>query len=94
MVLPIFDNHANNIEPLADDVYTFIEEAREKNEAVLIHCLKGMSRSSTMTACYLMKSGVCTERDETIKYIQKRHARAYPNANFLKQLKSFEKSLG
>ena len=63
------DNHASNVEPLANDVFKFIEEAREKNEGVLIHCLKGMSRSSTMTATYLMKAGYCKSRDETIKYI-------------------------
>ena len=86
MVLPLKDNHASNIIPLTEDVFLFIEEARLQNEGVLIHCLKGMSRSSTMTASYLMKSGICESRDAAISYIQKRHPRAYPNAHFRKQL--------
>ena len=59
MVLPLKDNHARNIVPLANDVFTFIEEAKEVGEVVLIHCLKGMSRSATMTAAYLMIAEEC-----------------------------------
>ena len=46
-----------DVDAIIQEVYQFVSEAQKTGEAVLIHCLKGMSRSSTMVISYLMVSG-------------------------------------
>ena len=68
-----------DVDAIIQEVYQFVSEAQKAGEAVLIHCLKGMSRSSTMVITYLMVSGVFDNCQEALSFVQKRHAKAYPN---------------
>ena len=38
--------------------YSFIEQAKAKGTAVLVHCHEGKSRSVTLVLAYLMKAQV------------------------------------
>ena len=47
----------NNLEPIGQYfwlAHDFIENARNNKEAVMVHCLKGMSRSATIVISYVM----------------------------------------
>ncbi len=47
----------NNIEPIGEYfqiAFDFIKAAVDAKEAVLVHCLKGMSRSATIVIAYIM----------------------------------------
>jgi len=53
---PIRDEEEVDIAAHFETAYAFIEEARVKQEAVLVHCHEGKSRSVTLVLAYLMKS--------------------------------------
>ncbi|XP_026873448.2 dual specificity protein phosphatase family protein [Electrophorus electricus] len=60
----------------------FIHKAlKKKNGKVLVHCIMGVSRSSTLVLAYLMLHHHLTLRGAIQKVIQKRAI--YPNRNFL-----------
>ena len=67
----------------------FIEKAINKGGRVLVHCNLGVSRSSTVTLAYLMKTkGWNLEKAYTLLKVRRSCAR--PNAGFLKQLSDWE----
>lgn len=70
----------------------FQKAKSNKGESVLVHCLKGMSRSATITIAIVMMEMVC-DRESAIKWVQSRHPNAYPNKKFLKELGKLEKRL-
>ena len=101
--LPMKDN---NIQPMMYffwEAYDFIETAILQNENVLVHCLKGMSRSASIVVSYLLISsykGTGTFNDnpapsvtDALKYVQQRHATALPNKHFMNYLKRLVKEL-
>lgn len=69
----------------------FIEQAL-KNGNVLIHCFAGVSRSTTLTIAYLMK----TRRkhfQEMLDFIKTKRRFVCPNDGFRKQLNQWGKKL-
>ncbi|KDQ08630.1 hypothetical protein BOTBODRAFT_148608 [Botryobasidium botryosum FD-172 SS1] len=67
---------------------SFIENALEKSEGVLVHCHAGMSRSASIAAAYLMKSqdmDVAT----AVNLMKKARPIVQPNKGFLHQLEIF-----
>ena len=74
-----------------------IHEARQRGEAVLVHCVAGVSRSSTIVAAYLMFSSGKTAQ-EAVSYIQKKKPETFggsrnPLGVFNKALKYWEKQM-
>ena len=59
----------SDLSMIFEDVHTFMENALEKGEGILVHCFKGQSRSATIVASYLMKTRGMT-RDEAIAFIK------------------------
>ena len=70
----------------------FAEDARQKQEGVLIHCLAGISRSVTITLAYIMHS-LNLDLNEAFECVKRKRANISPNFNFMGQLQDFEKSL-
>lgn len=60
--------------------------------AVLIHCHMGISRSVTVACAFLMRVTGMT-CGEALHHVQWKHRVANPNAGFLRQLSSFERTL-
>ena len=61
-------------------------------DAVLVHCMQGVSRSSTVVVAYLMRHRGMTF-DTALALAQKKRPRVRPNAGFLSQLQRYEKEL-
>lgn len=87
----LMDLPVTNISAHFDEVAEFIDCAVTSGGKVLVHCLMGMSRSSTCVLAYLMlKQGMSAVEAIT----QVRQARdIYPNEGFLLQLAQLENKL-
>lgn len=70
----------------------FIEEAKENNSRILIHCQIGKSRSPTVVIAYLMKT-LNLKSDDAFKMVKNCRKLILPNISFMKQLKEFESLL-
>ncbi|VDM43161.1 unnamed protein product [Toxocara canis] len=67
----------------------FIKEAKEKGSSVLVHCKKGISRSSSTVIAYAMKEygwGL----SQAMEHVKKKRDCITPNKGFVEQLKTFE----
>lgn len=70
----------------------FIESGKRENGKVLIHCEKGISRSSTITIAYLIWKKKMTQQN-AFTLVKKRRSIIDPNFGFLVQLANFYKRL-
>ncbi|XP_036381455.1 dual specificity protein phosphatase 10 [Megalops cyprinoides] len=90
--LPATDNSRQNLRQYFEEVFEFIEEARDAGRGVLVHCQAGVSRSATIVIAYLMKHTLMTMMD-AYKYVRGRRPVVSPNLNFMGQLLEFERDL-
>jgi len=72
-------------------IVKFIDRHRDENCNVYVHCVKGISRSTTCLCAYLM---VYLEigAQEALAHIRSRRPMACPNKGFMRQLELFEAS--
>lgn len=90
--IPITDHYSQDLAMHFPAAIQFIEEARSKNAAVLVHCLAGVSRSVTVTLAYLMHTrALCL--NEAFTLVRDRKPDVSPNFHFMEQLHSFERQL-
>lgn len=69
--------------------YQFIKEAKDKGCSVLVHCKKGISRSSSTVIAFAMKEyGWGLEK--AMDHVKKKRDCITPNKGFVEQLKIFE----
>lgn len=85
----LLDLPESTLSKIFDGCFSFIDEAREKNGKVLVHCNAGYSRSPSVVIGYLMKKNKMTLDEALNKVREKRNVK--PNEGFMKQLKEFEK---
>jgi hypothetical protein len=90
--IPIKDSYAAKLLPHLDRAFDFIEDARETNQKVLVHCLAGISRSATLAIAYVMRSRHLAS-DEAYRFVKARRPSISPNFNFMGQLLEYEKQL-
>jgi len=76
-------------EPIIEYFNEAIDFINSIDGAVLIHCYAGISRSTTITAAYLMKSMKISSK-EALNIIQKSRSFINPNSGFIKQLEKFD----
>ena len=65
----------------------FVESARRNGGKVLIHCLKGISRSASLVISYLMWSKNINNVREVLSIVQRSRPSCNPNGDFLVQLR-------
>jgi predicted protein tyrosine phosphatase len=65
----------------------FVETARRSGGKVLIHCLKGISRSASLVISYLMWNKNISDVREALSVLQIARPSCNPNADFLVQLR-------
>lgn len=76
-----------------DETIRFMNMAFESpSNRVLVHCNLGISRSTTITLAYLMKTYNATVTEAT-KFVRHRRPIVCPNTGFLRQLLDYEHEL-
>lgn len=93
LVLPVDDLPGEDMTPLFDDAFRFIDEAKAHGKGILIHCFAGLSRSVTLTVGYLMKTLYPMSADEALALVRQSRPAAQPNQGFLEGLKRYEHTL-
>lgn len=93
MRLPLEDDTSSNILPYLDTAVDRINESISKRNAhVLVHCVAGVSRSSTVVIAYLMKYRKMELR-QAFNYCYNLRPVIRPNNGFMLQLMNYEQSL-
>lgn len=90
LTIPVQDSELENLLIHLPDACNFIHNALQQGGRILLHCVMGVSRSTTVLAAYLMKTRNMRAPD-AIHFIQQRRPQARPNYGFIKQLDIFEK---
>jgi len=86
------DHNRENIECIFYDVIDFIESCKKANGKVYVHCVQGVSRSSTVCISYLIYTRGLTF-DEAFSFVREKRGIVNPNAGFIAQLMNFHKRL-
>jgi len=86
MYLDLKDSYNQNILNYLDKACNFILNALLCGCNILVHCYSGRSRSASIVIYTLSKLHNITI-EKAYHYLKKKHPRASPNSNFLKQLK-------
>ncbi|XP_059469659.1 dual specificity protein phosphatase Mpk3-like [Neocloeon triangulifer] len=92
MQIPIADHWNQNLACFFPKAIEFIDEARNSQKGVLVHCLAGVSRSVTITVAYLMYK-MHLSLNDAFNVVRNRKSNIAPNFNFMEQLHSFEQEL-
>jgi len=87
----IMDAAEQPLMPVIKKGIEFIEEATASGGKVLIHCHKGLSRSSTICVAYIMQNRHMTFFN-ALDYVRERRSCAMPSLGFEFQLYEFEKN--
>lgn len=88
---PIFDNKAEDISGVLEGCIAFMDQAKYYGR-ILVHCNKGVSRSSSMVVAYLMKQRSMTF-EQALDFVVERRPVANPNESFRRQLQEYERRL-
>eukprot|EP01105_Mastigella_eilhardi_P008653 TRINITY_DN208_c3_g1_i1.p1 TRINITY_DN208_c3_g1~~TRINITY_DN208_c3_g1_i1.p1 ORF type:complete len:591 (+),score=113.36 TRINITY_DN208_c3_g1_i1:100-1773(+) len=88
-VIPVDDVESTYLLAHFDECHKFIDEARDNNTGVLVHCGVGVSRSATIVISYVMRKLALT-REEATTYVHDRRDIIAPNPGFVEQLEAFE----
>ncbi|KAI0924239.1 hypothetical protein AcW2_005171 [Taiwanofungus camphoratus] len=88
--IPIADSMDTNILQYLDQTTAFITAALAENEhnKVLVHCLVGMSRSTTVVCAYLIATRSMAP-SEAIGFVASKRSVASPNIGFRRQLETY-----
>ena len=83
--LPVLDCGSADIRRYFDRAIDIIQKAKASEERVYIHCVLGVSRSSTIVLAYLMK---CHEMsfDDALRFLKGKRKQVSPNFGFRLQL--------
>lgn len=71
-----------------DSSYNFIQDALDKKGSVLVHCVYGVSRSSTIVCAYLMKK-YKSDTHTMLTLIKNKRPCIQPNTGFIKLLNNY-----
>ncbi|OAV88893.1 hypothetical protein PTTG_01350 [Puccinia triticina 1-1 BBBD Race 1] len=90
--VPLDDTERTNICEWFDTVASWIQARLDdpNGYGVLIHCVAGVSRSTTLLAAYLMKAYRLTT-DEAVGFIASKRPQVQPNDFFFHQLEMYER---
>jgi len=91
-VIDICDRTYTEIKKYFNDSVQFIDDAINNGGSVLVHCQKGISRSSTIVAAYLIKKYKYSTT-HAINKIKECRDCICPNNGFVKQLEEYEREL-
>ena len=91
--VPLLDTPFAELAAFLPSTTDFLTDAlRDKNAKVLVHCVKGVSRSASVISAYLIARYGWT-RDQAVNYVQSKRMNAQPNRGFISQLDEYARSL-
>jgi dual specificity MAP kinase phosphatase len=90
--IPADDTQKQNLLEYFDQAYSFIHNAIENNEKVLVHCVAGISRSPAIVIGFLMRYANMN-MNEAYDFVKRKRSIVSPNLNFMGQLLEYEKKL-
>ncbi len=90
--IPADDTQKQNLLDYFDQAYTFISNAIENKEKVLVHCVAGISRSPAIVISFLMRYAHMNMND-AYELVKTKRSIVSPNLNFMGQLLQYEKKL-
>lgn len=82
-------------ENIVDEIRRLLPEIHKSiclQKGVLVHCIWGKSRSTTIVAAYLMKYRSMSV-DEALKFIKEKRSQIDPNSGYIDQLREYEREL-
>ncbi|KAL1740055.1 protein-tyrosine phosphatase-like protein, partial [Schizophyllum fasciatum] len=88
LMIPVDDTEYDDLLSHLPKTCDFIQDALNGGGKVLVHCVMGVSRSSTVLAAYLMRAHRWSAA-EALSFIKKSRPRVRPNYGFLRQLDVF-----
>ena len=83
--LNLKDTLSEPLIPKIKTAFSFIDRALGIGARVLIHCFAGISRSSSTTIYYVMRSQNMPF-EKALDYVREKHPKTLPNKSFMKQL--------
>ncbi|KAJ1359625.1 Protein phosphatase Slingshot 2 [Parelaphostrongylus tenuis] len=86
--ISVSDEASTNLLNSWNITYSFIKEAKESGKVCLVHCKKGISRSSSTVIAYAMKE-YGWSLEHALAYVKKRRNCITPNKGFMEQLQTF-----
>lgn len=89
--IPVIDVPDEEIAKHFDKAVDFIAESVAAGRGILVHCVYGISRSSTLLCAYLMKKRYMS-MIMAIQFVKSKRSKAEPNQGFLNQLLEYEKT--
>ena len=92
MFLSDFSDNATDLYAQLDQAIAFVDRARASNSAILVHCVQGISRSSTIVIAYLMKRENMTLKD-AYAHVKNLRPLIRPNKGFLTALIKLDEKL-
>ena len=91
--IPLLDTPFAELAAFLPSTTDFLTDAlRDKNAKVLVHCVKGVSRSASVISAYLIARHGWTT-DQAVNYVQSKRMNAQPNRGFISQLEEYARSL-
>eukprot|EP00123_Amoebidium_parasiticum_P006076 comp17132_c1_seq1/m.15918 comp17132_c1_seq1/g.15918 ORF comp17132_c1_seq1/g.15918 comp17132_c1_seq1/m.15918 type:complete len:453 (-) comp17132_c1_seq1:95-1453(-) len=89
--IPLVDTTSQDLQPILEACFEFIDSAHAQGGCVLIHCVGGISRSAAVTLAYLMRTEWLTlaAAYDRLKGVRQNIA---PNLGFMGQLLEFERA--
>jgi len=90
--IPLLDCASENIQDHFHKTSTFIQNALEEGGRVLVHCLKGVSRSATIAAAFVVKTHSVSP-SEAVHIMRKFRPIIKPNSGFMLQLEWYSREL-
>ncbi|CAB4391177.1 unnamed protein product [Rhizophagus irregularis] len=88
----ITDDPSSNISKHFHECIDFIENAKSTNGRVYVHCLAGISRSTSIVIAYLMNSQKI-HYNQAFNLVKEKRPNVKPNQGFVEQLRKFEKTV-
>ncbi|KAH8106907.1 protein-tyrosine phosphatase-like protein [Cristinia sonorae] len=90
--LPLQDNPFAELAAHLPQATAFISQALSNPHArVLVHCVQGISRSSSVVAGYLVATGMSPA--DAVSFVKSKRSHADPNPGFVSQLGEYAESL-
>ena len=88
----LLDDSGQPISEHFDVTFKAIDKARAAGHYVLVHCEKGISRSSTIVMAYIMRA-LCIPFKDAFDIVKAARSFVSPNIDFIGQLLRFQKTL-